>query len=91
MLTVNTIQKDERGMNSYTHIKEALQLAEQAVYQGQMNLNGANFQNAQMHLNIVQQQINEQKEATSGDKELRRMEEHLRHLRETQQAIQQNF
>ena len=80
-----------RGMNSYTHIKEALQLAEQAVYQGRMNLNGANFQNAQMHLNIVQQQINEQKEATSGDKELRRIEEHLRHLREAQQAIQQNF
>lgn len=80
-----------RAMNSYTHIKEALQLAEQAVYQGQMNLNGANFQNAQMHLNIVQQQINEQKEAARGDKELRRMEEHLRHLREAQQALQQNF
>ncbi len=30
-------------MNSYTHIKEALQLAEQAVYQGQMNLDAANF------------------------------------------------
>ena len=78
-------------MNSYTHIKEALQLAEQAVYQGQMNLDAANFQKAQMHLNMVQQQINEQKEAPSGDKELRRMEEHLRHLREAQQAIQQNF
>ncbi|ADE68599.1 MULTISPECIES: hypothetical protein [Priestia] len=78
-------------MNSYTHIKEALQLAEQAVYQGQMNLDAANFQKAQMHLNMVQQQINEQKEAASGDKELRRMEEHLRHLREAQQAIQQNF
>lgn len=78
-------------MNSYTHIKEALQLAEQAVYQGQMNLNGANFQNAQMHLNIVQQQINEQKKQTSDDKELKRMEEYLRHLREAQQAIQQNF
>ncbi|MGR9522499.1 hypothetical protein ACSS31_01680 [Priestia megaterium] len=48
-------------MNSYTHIKEALQLAEQAVYQGQMNLDAANFQKAQMHLNMVQQQINEQK------------------------------
>lgn len=80
-----------RGMNSYTHIKEALQLAEQAVYQGQMNLDAANFQKAQMQLNMVQQQINEQKEAASGDKELRRMEEHLRHLREAQQAIQQNF
>jgi hypothetical protein len=80
-----------RSMNSYTHIKEALQLAEQAVYQGQMNLDAANFQKAQMHLNMVQQQINEQKEAASGDKELRRMEEHLRHLREAQQAIQQNF
>jgi len=57
-------------MNSYTHIKEALQLAEQAVYQGQMNLDAANFQKAQMHLNMVQQQINEQKEAASGDKEL---------------------
>ncbi|MBQ4866902.1 hypothetical protein IHQ11_10390 [Priestia megaterium] len=78
-------------MNSYTHIKEALQLAEQAVYQGQMNLDAANFQKAQMHLNMVQQQINEQKEAASGDKELRRMAEHLRHLREAQQAIQQNF
>ncbi|SUV03598.1 Uncharacterised protein [Priestia megaterium] len=78
-------------MNSYTHIKEALQLAEQAVYQGQMNLDAANFQKAQMQLNMVQQQINEQKEAASGDKELRRMEEHLRHLREAQQAIQQNF
>ncbi|NGY77219.1 hypothetical protein F6Y02_15260 [Bacillus megaterium] len=78
-------------MNSYTHIKEALQLAEQAVYQGQMNLDATNFQKAQMHLNMVQQQINEQKEAASGDKELRRMEEHLRHLREAQQAIQQNF
>ncbi|MED4020569.1 MULTISPECIES: hypothetical protein [Priestia] len=77
-------------MNSYTHIKEALQLAEQAVYQGQMNLDAANFQKAQMHLNIVQQQINEQKEVTSGDKELRRMQEHLRHLREAQQAIRQN-
>lgn len=80
-----------RSMNSYTHIKEALQLAEQAVYQGQMNLDAANFQKAQMHLNMVQQQINEQKEAASGDKELRRIEEHLRHLREAQQAIQQNF
>jgi len=80
-----------RSMNSYTHIKEALQLAEQAVYQGQMNLDAAKFQKAQMHLNMVQQQINEQKEAASGDKELRRMEEHLRHLREAQQAIQQNF
>lgn len=80
-----------RSMNSYTHIKEALQLAEQAVYQGQMNLDATNFQKAQMHLNMVQQQINEQKEAASGDKELRRMEEHLRHLREAQQAIQQNF
>lgn len=80
-----------RSMNSYTHIKEALQLAEQAVYQGQMNLDAANFQKAQMHLNMVQQQIYEQKEAASGDKELRRMEEHLRHLREAQQAIQQNF
>ena len=80
-----------RRMNSYTHIKEALQLAEQAVYQGQMNLNGANFQNAQMHLTIVQQQINKQKKQASGDKELKRMEEHLRHLREAQQAIQQNF
>ncbi|RMA94871.1 hypothetical protein [Priestia megaterium] len=78
-------------MNSYTHIKEALQLAEQAVYQGQMNLNGANFQNAQMHLTIVQQQINEQKKQTSDDKELKRIEEHLRHLHEAQQAIQQNF
>ncbi|AKP76546.1 hypothetical protein M3592_00990 [Priestia aryabhattai] len=78
-------------MNSYTHIKEALQLAEQAVYQGQMNLDAANFQKAQMQLNMVQQQINEQKEAASGDKELNRMEEHLRHLREAQQAIQQNF
>ncbi|AWD66439.1 MULTISPECIES: hypothetical protein [Priestia] len=78
-------------MNSYTHIKEALQLAEQAVYQGQMNLDAANFQKAQMQLNMVQQQINEQKEAASGDKELKRMEEHLRHLREAQQAIQQNF
>lgn len=80
-----------RGMNSYTHIKEALQLAEQAVCQGQMNLDAANFQKAQMQLNMVQQQINEQKEAASGDKELNRMEEHLRHLREAQQAIQQNF
>lgn len=80
-----------RSMNSYTHIKEALQLAEQAVYQGQMNLDAANFQKAQMQLNMVQQQINEQKEAASGDKELKRMEEHLRHLREAQQAIQQNF
>ncbi|MBU8689694.1 hypothetical protein KM918_20460 [Priestia megaterium] len=78
-------------MNSYTHIKEALQLAEQAVYQGQMNLDAANFQKAQMHLTMVQQQINEQKEQASGDKELKRMEEHLRHLREAQQAIQQNF
>ncbi|NGY86087.1 hypothetical protein F6Y05_11435 [Bacillus megaterium] len=78
-------------MNSYTHIKEALQLAEQAVYQGQMNLDAANFQKAQMQLNMVQRQINEQKEAASGDKELNRMEEHLRHLREAQQAIQQNF
>ncbi|MQR87830.1 hypothetical protein GFV16_18220 [Bacillus megaterium] len=78
-------------MNSYTHIKEALQLAEQAVYQGQMNLDAANFQKAQMQLSMVQQQINEQKEAASGDKELKRMEEHLRHLREAQQAIQQNF
>ncbi|MEW4272529.1 hypothetical protein [Priestia megaterium] len=78
-------------MNSYTHIKEVLQLAEQAVYQGQMNLDAANFQKAQMQLNMVQQQINEQKEAASGDKELNRMEEHLRHLREAQQAIQQNF
>lgn len=78
-------------MNSYTHIKEALQLAEQAVYQGEMNLDAANFQKAQMQLNMVQQQINEQKEAASGDKELKRMEEHLRHLREAQQAIQQNF
>jgi hypothetical protein len=78
-------------MNSYTHIKEALQLAEQAVYQGQMNLDAANFQKAQMHLNMVQQQINEQKEQASDDKELKRMEEHLRHLREAQQAIQQNF
>ncbi|MBY0061162.1 MULTISPECIES: hypothetical protein [Priestia] len=78
-------------MNSYTHIKEALQLAEQAVYQGQMNLDAANFQKAQMQLNMVQQQINEQKEAASGYNELKRMEEHLRHLREAQQAIQQNF
>lgn len=80
-----------KSMNSYTHIKEALQLAEQAVYQGQMNLDAANFQKAQMQLSMVQQQINEQKEAASGDKELKRMEEHLRHLREAQQAIQQNF
>ncbi|WP_430487695.1 hypothetical protein [Priestia flexa] len=75
-------------MTDFTSIEKSLQMAEHAVYQFQMNAVPEQFQKAQNQLAIAQQHIITLKSQGIDSNELKKAEEHLKHLKEAQIAVE---
>ncbi|MBN8251388.1 hypothetical protein LZP85_08015 [Priestia flexa] len=75
-------------MTDFTSIEKSLQMAEQAVYQFQMSAVPEQFQKAQNQLAIAQENITKLKSQGVNSTEIKKAEEHLKHLKEAQIAVQ---
>ncbi len=77
-------------MDQYEHIKTKLNEAEQSLYVAQITGSVSDLQQSHIHLSLVEQELHALKTVEGPTKRVKLFGEQLRHLRETQEAVQQN-